>query len=89
VPLTDTADGWIATHLTQIIEIMRQKQRPGAHARRCQGGFRTGMSTTNDNDVITQFKSHRLNPAQKLRSCILTKFSTFRYTQLLRPSHLV
>ncbi len=52
VALADAADGRVAAHLPQRVEAMRHEQRPGTRARGSQGGFRTGVTAANDDDVI-------------------------------------
>src|SRR5690606_20880026 len=52
VALADTTDGWVAGHLPQGLDIVRDQQSTHAHARCSQGSFSAGMAATDDYDVI-------------------------------------
>ena len=47
----DAANRRIAAHLTDCFDILRQQRRASTHASRRAGSFRTGVATTDDNDI--------------------------------------
>ncbi len=49
--LADTADGRVAGHLPQGIDVVGQQQGAGAHARTGQGGLGTPVAAAYDNDI--------------------------------------
>ncbi len=51
VALTDAADGGVAAHLAQRLDVVGQQQGRGAHARGGQCRLGTGMATANHDDV--------------------------------------
>ncbi len=51
--LADPADGGIAGHLAQRLDVMRQQQGAGTATCRCQSGFGTGMTTADHDDLKT------------------------------------
>src|SRR5207244_9771522 len=52
VPFADAADGRIAGHLADVVEVQRQHQRPPTHARRSERGFDTGVTGTDYDDIV-------------------------------------
>jgi hypothetical protein len=57
--LADAADGRIAAHLADGLDIVRQQQGAGAEARRRKRGLGTGMAAADDDHVILPFCQHR------------------------------
>ncbi|MNE06111.1 hypothetical protein D3C80_986920 [compost metagenome] len=51
VPLAQTADGRVATHLADGLELLGQQQGAGAGARRGGRSFTAGMTAADDDDV--------------------------------------
>ena len=51
VTLADPADRWIARHLPQRLDAVRQEQRAPSHARRSKGSLGAGVAATDDDDV--------------------------------------
>jgi len=58
MPFADPADRRIATHRTQRVEVMREQQRPGTHARAGQRGLGAGVATADHDHVETVRKVH-------------------------------
>ncbi len=56
--LANATDGRVTGHLPQSLNVVGQQQGLRTHARSRQGGFSTGMATTNDNDIETGRKLH-------------------------------
>ncbi len=52
MPLGDAANGGIARHLRDEIEVKRIQRSLQAHARRSHGGFATGMTRTYHHNII-------------------------------------
>ena len=44
LPLADAADGRVAGHLRDRVQVLREQQRPRAHARGREGGFAAGVA---------------------------------------------
>src|SRR5690625_8022561 len=59
VTLANTANGGVARHLPQRVEVMGQQQRSTAHTRGHAEGLCARMTTANDNDV----EAYRAVPA--------------------------
>jgi hypothetical protein len=49
--LADTADGRIATHLSQRLDVMRQQQRARTETRGRQRRFGAGMAAADDDHI--------------------------------------
>ena len=62
---TDAADSRIAAHLAQSCDALCNQQCPGARSRGSQGGFRTGVTAANYDDI--ELFRH-VNVAQKTNS---------------------
>ena len=54
----NAADCGIAGHLRDRIEIHRQHQRLGAHARGSEGRFAARVASANNNDVVLFFRNY-------------------------------
>ena len=52
LPLGHAADGRVATHLADGVDVDRQQGRPEAHPARRQGRFQASMPRADDEDVI-------------------------------------
>ncbi len=52
VSLAKAADGGIARHLPDRLDLVGQEQGAGAHARRRCGGLATGVPSSDDYDVV-------------------------------------
>ena len=61
--LADAANGGVAGHLTQGLDVVGQQQGLGAHACSRQSGFSAGMATTNDYDIETGRIIHNITSA--------------------------
>ena len=53
MPLARAADGGIAGHQRDGVQIEREKQRFHAHARAGERGFAAGMARADDNDIVS------------------------------------
>ena len=51
VSLADTADGWVAAHLAERLDALRQQQCPRAHAGRGERRLGAGVTTADDDDI--------------------------------------
>ena len=49
--LADAANGRVATHLPQRLDVVREQQRPAAHARSRERGLGTGVAAADHDDV--------------------------------------
>ncbi len=58
VALADAADGRVAAHLPQRLDIVREQQRAQAHARSRQRGFGAGMAAADHDDLVFLSKTH-------------------------------
>jgi hypothetical protein len=58
VTFADAADGWVAAHLPEGLDALRQQQRAGTHARRGQGSLGAGVSAAYHDDVEFLRKLH-------------------------------
>ena len=47
----DTADGWVARHLAQRLNVMREQQSLLPHAGGSEGSLGTGVTTADNDDV--------------------------------------
>jgi hypothetical protein len=54
--LRDAADGRIARHLADLLECAGDESDGCARSRRRHGGFRAGMTRTNDDDIVRRFE---------------------------------
>jgi len=59
VALADTANGRVAGHLAQGLDVVRQQERLRPHACRRQCGLSAGMAATNDDDIVAVRVIHR------------------------------
>ena len=59
VPLADAADGRVAAHLPQRLEVLRQQQRAHAHAGRGERGLGAGVAAADDDATVTSRIVHR------------------------------
>ena len=57
VALADAADGRVAGHLADVIEVEREHQRARAHPGRGERGFDSGMAGADDDDVVVHGES--------------------------------
>ena len=57
VALADTADGRVAGHLADVIEVEREHQRARAHPGRGERGFDSGVAGADDDDVVVHGES--------------------------------
>jgi hypothetical protein len=55
----DTADGWVAAHLGDEIEVHGDERRLKAHASGSHGGFATGVTGADHGDVVLFGESHQ------------------------------
>jgi hypothetical protein len=51
VTFADTANGRVATHLPQRLDVVGKQQRFAAHAGSCQRRLGTGVTATYDDDI--------------------------------------
>src|SRR4051812_8661451 len=51
MPLPDSADGRIAAHLAEGLDVVRQQQRRPPHASRGERGLRAGVAAADNDDV--------------------------------------
>ncbi len=58
VPLADAADGRVATHLPQGLDVVRQQQGLAAHACRRQGGLGAGVSAAYHDHIEFNWIQH-------------------------------
>ena len=56
--LADAADGRIAAHLPQRLDVVRQQQGALAHARSRQRGLGAGMAAADHDDAEFRTESH-------------------------------
>ena len=63
--LGDAADGRIAGHLRDEIEVQREEGGAQAHARGGDGGFAAGMSGSDDDDIVLFGEGHCPTPILK------------------------
>ncbi|MCY1229189.1 hypothetical protein D9M72_415460 [compost metagenome] len=62
VPLADAADGRIAAHLAQRLDVVGQQQRLAAHARGGECCFSAGVTATDDDDIEFFWVKHGTPP---------------------------
>jgi hypothetical protein len=65
VALTDSADGWIAAHLAEGFDGLREQQRVHAHAGRSERRLGAGMTATHDYYVKRACRSHEIAASSK------------------------
>jgi hypothetical protein len=58
VTLADAADGRIAAHLPQRLDIVGEQQGASAHARSRERGFGAGMAAADDDYPVLRAKTH-------------------------------
>ena len=58
VTLADTADGRVAAHGAQRLDVLRQQQGAAAHAGGRQRGLGAGMAAAHNDDIECIGKSH-------------------------------
>ena len=63
--LADAADGRIAAHRTEGLDVVRQQQRACAHARRRKRSFGPGVTAADHNDIETGGVEHEALRAAK------------------------
>ncbi len=56
--LANAADGRVATHLPQRLDVVRQQQGLATHARRCQGGLGAGVSAAHHDHIELNWIQH-------------------------------
>jgi hypothetical protein len=56
--LGDAADGGVAAHLGDEVEVHGDERGLEAHTRGGHGGFAPGVSGADDNDIVLFSKSH-------------------------------
>ena len=57
--LADAADGGVAAHLPERLDVLRQQQRAHAHARRGERGLGAGVAAADDDAIVTSGIVHR------------------------------
>src|SRR5271163_3508991 len=67
VTLADAADGRVAGHLADVIEVESEHQRARAHPGRRERGFDSGVAGADNDDVVVHGEQ-RLWPARALRA---------------------
>src|SRR5690606_26577857 len=58
----DVADGGIAGHLPDDLQVHGDEERPGAHTRRGGGSFASRMTSANHDDVISKVVAPHRRP---------------------------
>jgi len=63
----DAADGWVAGHLPQRLDVVREQEGPTAHACGRERGFGAGMAAAYDDDIETGGIKHGDKTAERVR----------------------
>ena len=58
VALAQAADGRVAAHLADGLELVGQQQRARAQTRRRSRGFAAGVAAADDDDVVGALRTH-------------------------------
>jgi hypothetical protein len=69
--LADSANGGIATHLADGLDVVGQQQGGDAHTRRRQGGLGPRVAATDHDDAVTWLRGHAALPPQSC--CVLAR----------------